>query len=526
MLLARHIESVSTVTRFFRILSRPCELVPAATQPERGRETSLFFPATRAPTIEYRLFFFRIVMGKRGKTPKKTLASPSAKLATCEVKPSTTRVVDEPSIAFVAALVVAYACAIIGVNTPVLLYPALQEAGIFAPSDVAHILSLQTFGTMMGKVFAGFVVDGFGGRRTFMVCMAMMGVVLSLMTTVHDMWSTAVLAFLIEVAFTPVYPSFVKFVTLWFPRTSLAKGFWVLSTTSRGSFLFAGTLYTYFLGRADYTYIFWFAAALTVVGLLVACFLLGDAPFAQTYVAGGGLSKEGVLKISAKAFSSKSFYLAITSYSLHNCIKRMAEIMGVYLVFQCRKLVNHVNAPIWSSSFTLGLLVSILGVGYFYQQMAPVKKTWAGITMNSFGVVSSLGLSYLSNSAISGQCSTTSDLLVVATLVFLVGFSVGLTFYVPPGVFCVRFGGEKHSAAVSALMDVVASLLTSASFFGIKCLLDSTWEWSGVWLCVGVMAFANTIVSYFFLPIVWDDSQVKTTLKKHAKQVSLKQKKQ
>lgn len=105
----------------------------------------------------------------------------------------------------------------------------------FSSGDTAGILATQTAGAATGKIVAGFIADGFGGRRTYAMAVFALGMGVLLLSFTTTKWQIAVVGFLLEACGSPIWPAHAVIVRGWWPPTLYSDGFWVMSTSSRAT---------------------------------------------------------------------------------------------------------------------------------------------------------------------------------------------------------------------------------------------------------------------------------------------------
>ena len=110
-----------------------------------------------------------------------------------------------------------------------------------------------------------------------------------------------------------------------------------------------------------------------------------------------------------------------------------------------------------------------------------------------------------------------ANLLVTATrqLVPIVAVGVGLTYYVPMGVFSVKFG-QENTALVSAYLDLLG-YLTSAIFLSGILRPAINVGWSSAWWCMSciVLHYLYTCFLYFFITKILKCYQIGKWLLRH-----------
>eukprot|EP00943_MAST-04B_sp_MAST-4B-sp1_P001783 g1783.t1 len=391
-----------------------------------------------------------------------------------------------------------YFFAIIGLNTPQSMYPSMQGDRIFTVSDSADILGIQTLGTMSGKLFAGIFVDKVGSRKAYMLSVTGLSICLVGMSSVSNKWLTAFVAFFVELLFTPIYPSHARFITMWYAPSFLSRGYWLLATTSRGGNIISGFIFSGFLKFMTWRHVFLVSSALVLVGGLAA-FFQWDSPKSQTVV-NPGSKFECRNVVSSIRNGGALFWLAVTSYTLNNVVKRMGEIVGVFLAEQCESVVSVDEIPFYASSFQAGIFVSVSIVGYWFSGFASTTKVKLIAIMNTCGVIASGLLTVFSYE---NACSNKGSLMYLNVLFFIIAFSVGISFYILPGTYCSQLGGVKKTGTVNALLDVIGSAGVAFMFFIVRIVLQSQFKWCGVWSIVAGVAVINVIVTGKFSAHVW-----------------------
>ncbi len=122
------------------------------------------------------------------------------------------------------------------------------------------------------------------------------------------------------------------------------------------------------------------------------------------------------------------------------------------------------------------------------------------VLIGLLGAISALGCFALALLATT-TARTRAAVALRACAMLVTALGIGLPYYVPPGMFAVRFGGAS-SGVVSAWMDVVAFAISGAAIAALSPVLDSSFGWAKVWALLGVVALVSAAVNLRFLHVL------------------------
>ena len=209
--------------------------------------------------------------------------------------------------------------------------------------------------------------------------------------------------------------------------------------------------------------------------------------------------------ILRRMLRSGDFWLAALSMSLTCTLKRTLEIL-LALYFRDASAPGVVTngeaaqlAVVWSA----GLATSVLAGGWLFNRLEARGKI---VLVGGLMGVTILGCACMA--ALSATlASTPGEVATRAAVAFATALGVGLPYYVPTGIFSVRFG-EGNSGVVSAYLDVVAFAF-SGGFIGLvvrRVLGDgggASGGWANVWWLLTGLSVAMLLLQLAFLRMLF-----------------------
>ena len=420
--------------------------------------------------------------------------------------------------------------------------PAIVKEVGFSDGTASTIAGMQTAAQALGKLsVAGWLADTLGGRRCYALTMlctaaATMGYALG-----RSAAAIGAAAFLVEFCSTPSYPAHVQFVRDRFgsgmadgitrrsrvvgPSTVAADdaaadaadavdaadtvdaiaaasdrvggGFWLLGLASRvgdvcsklgyGAALAA-------LGGAPA-----FRAVITGGAVLGVCAALFGLAFHRKRVltATPAQGQHAASSIWAPALRSSDFWLGAAALSCVCVVKRTNELLvGLYFTATaadglCNAACGTRLAALWSA----GVALSVLLGGHAFNSAGSVRaKLRLATVLNLTSALAAAALALLSRA----EATTQLQLDTRSALVFIAAAGIGLSYYIPAGMFAVAFGGCR-AGTVSAYLDAMSFGLSSCVLLALKYVLDNAGGWYGVWAVLAVVQAAATLLVYRFL---------------------------
>ena len=400
-------------------------------------------------------------------------------------------------------LFVTYGLTILSVSAPPALYPAMQhEMSNFTSGDAATVLGIATVGTGLGKVQAMMTVARFGARRTYLFAQICLATFVFLLSLSNAVWLVALCTFSMEFAAGPSWPAHAVIVRGWWPTEMLPSAFWVLSLASRGSDMGSKLLYGALLNAGvPWRWLLRLASCGAIIGSLLSRWHRDTHQDADVMNPNANAREQ--LHTFVSISKQRKFWIAGITMLLLTCVKKSGQLTSVYF----RDVTNQTiltdgGAAGMGVVFQMGLMSSVLVFGKLYEKLKEDRHRIV-LCVTLVGMSAGCGLLLALDG---GAVSSSMSLLVWrAALVFFVAVGVGLTYYVPMGVFSVQFGKE-NTALVSAYLDLLGYLM-SATFLSValRPAIDSGGGWSTAWYCLAFVSLMASVAALFFLRMLLFD---------------------
>jgi len=362
------------------------------------------------------------------------------------------------------------------------LLPAIQSSLGATIAEAARLGGNTALGAAAGKLlFAGFVVDFCGATSAMVIAMACMAVSSVAISQATDFSVVAAGAVSSDFFLTAAWPAHVQLVQASSSTVGEAsRGLWKLGIGSRMGAVLAQLLY-----GAGEGWVGWRRAELAsaVVALLTAalavCSLLRSprtaARTSRTSASSGAGMLDGVALSDAPQLlapdasldanrapaastpqeapppvplaplpmvrlmaCSPDFWLATAGSGFVGAVKFGAQVLlGVYLRDGAAAgLIGNGLAIQLAAAFNAGVGASVIVAGHRFSAMGPAAKLWL---VRSLNLVSVLAFALLAFDA-RLVASSTRHVLLRAGLFFVGGLGIGVSFYIPPGLFSIQFG--------------------------------------------------------------------------------------
>ena len=381
-----------------------------------------------------------------------------------------------------------YTITMFGINAAPLLYPAMESSGIFDAATATRILGIQTGGTALGKFFAGPVADVLGGRRTYLLSVCLLGGFILLLSFASSAWLVGLCAFCMEFFNTPMYPAHARIIRSWYAPERVSSAFWILGMASRGGNLGAGILYGVFVYKGmSWRWVLRLAAILCVAGGILSR-LHRDSPAAAN-APGATPDLRSLRKTGRRIVTHPHFWVAASSCITATIAKRMGQEVPVFLYSNAPSVLDKGTAASVAVVFQLGLLVSVAGGGAFYRWLRREHRTRFLVSLNCVSCAAAAVLSVAS----SFSCTSISCVVLKCFLLFCIAGGIGCSYYIPTGMFAVRFGGQESTGTVSAFMDMVSWSISAVFLVMLSWVIEGPLAWPGVW---GLVAADCALCAY------------------------------
>jgi MFS family permease len=380
------------------------------------------------------------------------------------------------------------------VNGP--LMPAMKSSIGFSSGQAATIAAIQTIAIGLGKVvWGGWPVDLCGARRTYYASMSLLACMVLLYSVSHSVHMVAAVAFAVEFFSTPIYACHVQFIRGWFTETKQAGGFWLLGIASRFGDVSSKLFYGELLSVIPWRWVTTLTSSLGFGGA-VMCFMWHQDSRKHINNPTKPINLKFLKQTVMRMFVSSRFWLAASSLTATCMIKRTIEILGA-LFFKdiAPTLVTDSKAAIFACAWSAGLALSVLVGGSIFTKLSDKNKVVFMLITNAGSAALLFVVALL---CVKGNVQSAAQLNLLVGLIFCAALGVGLPYYVPTGMFAIRFGKED-SGVVSAYMDAISFFASGAFIWLLRPVLDSRFGWSGAWTLMGIVGMAMTCINYFFL---------------------------
>ena len=380
-----------------------------------------------------------------------------------------------------------------------------HELANFTSGDAATVLGIATVGTGLGKIQAMMTVARFGARRTYLFAQIALATFVCLLSLSNAVWLVALCTFSMEFAAGPSWPAHAVIVRGWWPTDMLPSAFWVLSLASRGSDMGSKLLYGALLNvGVPWRWLLRLASCGAIIGAFLSRW---HRDTHQQEGAADVMNSDANAQKQLRTFvyisNQRKFWIAGITMLLLTCVKKSGQLTSVYF----RDVTNQTilsdgGAAGMGVVFQMGLMSSVLVFGKLYEKLVHDRHRIM-LCISLVGMSSLCGLLLALDG---GEVSSSVSLLVWrAALVFFVAVGVGLTYYVPMGVFSVQFGKE-NTALVSAYLDLLGYLM-SATFLSmvLRPAINSGGGWSTAWYCLAFVSLIGSVAALIFLRMLLFD---------------------
>ena len=404
-----------------------------------------------------------------------------------------------------ALLFLTYVVSMFGVNSAGAVYPAIEAEHLLDAATAARLIGVQTAGTALGKVFAGPVTDALGGRRTYMFCISLLGTAVFLISLSSTPILIGTFAFLMEFVNTPIWPAHARIVKGWYHPDRVSDAFWLLGIGSRGGNLLCNLIYGGLISAGmGWRWVLRVACFSCVIGGFISR-LHSDTPTKKDSPGLDRMDVKEMVRRGILVLKHRHFWIAASSLAFATVTKRMGQIVPLYLF--TTTALREGEATSVSVVFQLGLLMSVGIPGYFYgRSRSDGRKINMLLGLNMLSAGSAFILFLVS--AATPVATSTGDIALRSILLFLIAFGIGCSYYIPCGIFSVRFGGDKFTGAVSSFMDMVSWMFASIFITLVMPWIIDSMGWPSVWALIALTSAICSFTTWKFTTLLYADGAV------------------
>ena len=111
-------------------------------------------------------------------------------------------------------------------------------------------------------------------------------------------------------------------------------------------------------------------------------------------------------------------------------------------------------------------------------------------------------------SAATPVATSTGDITLRSILLFLIAFGIGCSYYIPCGIFSVKFGGDKFTGAVSSFMDMVSWMFASIFITVMMPWMIDGMGWPSVWAIIALTSAICSFTTWKFTTLLYADGAI------------------
>ncbi len=380
-----------------------------------------------------------------------------------------------------------------------------------------QLMSLHSAGAIAGKFATGIAADKLGGRRMFLLALALTAAANLGFAFCSSFVLMGALNFFGQFVKSGGWPAMTKIVGAWYPPDRYGRVWSIISTSSRVGTICAGLLLGFLLTFVGWRIVFGVTAVVTFAIVAAAYFLLYDSPEDKNLPPiehDSNESSDDQEEHKPHPLDAKSLGQAC----VHFAASPRFWLIGFSLFFLCI-LMDFINfIPIYltetifgpeateengslggmaSAAFPAGMFAALIATGFLYDRLSKFKLIF---TLGGLLVAANACVILLWNVAKLPQEANTKLYIAMAEI-FVLGFVISPAYYIPMSIFSISFGG-RHAGFLVATIDIfgyIGALLFN--FFGGTIAEDYGWPvFLGGLLAVTVAATACMTA---FLALDW-----------------------
>lgn len=363
------------------------------------------------------------------------------------------------------------------------------------------VLGWGTAGMVTGKVLSGPVADALGGRKVFLLALAVTAAAAGSFAAARGFAAFRLLNFTMLLAAAAGWPAMSQLIARWYEPDRYGKVWGVISTSSRASSVLSTLALGALLLRGSWTSVF-VAAALVSAGViaLIFAFLKGSPaevgltpPAAAEGAAAAAHALDGADLKGALLHFARSGRVWLMCVSLM-CTTVLMEVIGFLPLYLKETLgISPAQAATASSVFPAGCLVALLAGGWVYDRVSRAGRA------PLLGGMLALSGACLAGLLALGRLGLAPGPAFAATVVilFVYGVMVAPSYYLPMSVFSIEFGGP-HCGVLIGLLDAAGYAAAMLYQFAGGAIVDAPGGWRNMLLLLLAVAGAATAATVWF----------------------------
>ena len=365
------------------------------------------------------------------------------------------------------------------------------------------VLGWGTAGILVGKLVNGVLADRFGGRRIFILSLALCMLATGIFGTMSGVVFFSIAYFIALFAKSAGWPAMANLIGVWYPTNWRGRIWGILSFSSRFSSVFSTLVLGSLFLVMSWQSVIGIAVAIAG-GVLILLFLIlkqsptdvglevrpssdGDDPTRPHHLDHASLG-EALLDFA----KSPRVWLICASIMCLAVLMEFQSFIGIYLkeTFRLKPGI----AVMTSSAFPIGCLISVLLGGFVYDLLNKKRRIFvlSGMMVVAIGCI--VMLLVLPSLELTGNWGLVVSLLSI----MLFGLAIAPCYYIPMSVFSVDFGG-KHCGVLVGIIDAMGYLAAMTFDFMGGRIADQADGWHQFLIVLLYVAVVGFVVLSMFL---------------------------
>ncbi len=377
------------------------------------------------------------------------------------------------------------------------------------------VLGWGTAGILVGKLVNGVLADRFGGRRIFILSLALCMLATGIFGTMSGVGFFSIAYFFALFAKSAGWPAMANLIGAWYPANWRGRIWGILSSSSRLSSVFSTLVLGSLFLVMSWQSVIGVAIALAG-GVLVFLFVIlkqapsdvgfeerpssdGDDPTQSHHLDHASLG-EALLDFA----KSPRVWLICASLMCLAVLMEFQSFIGIYL-----KETFHLQpgiAVMTSSVFPIGCLMSVLLGGFVFDVLTKMRRIIILGSMMIMAIGCIMMLLVLPSLELSADVALTVSLLSI----MFFGLAIAPCYYIPMSVFSVDYGG-KHCGVLVGIIDAMGYLAAMTFDFMGGRIADQPDGWHQFLIVLLYVAVVGFVMLSMFLYLEHRSQSKETT---------------
>ena len=403
---------------------------------------------------------------------------------------------------------------VVGVAGPaMLLDPKLH----LDTASFGAILGWGTAGNLTGKLTNGILADRFGGTKMFITAIGLAAIATIIFGTLSSKTAFFTLFFLTVFAKSAGWPSMANIIRVWFTHAKHGRVWGFIATSSRISSVATTVLLSSLLLVMTWRGLFFTAGAIALVSAVILPKYLKNSwqelgelsdesektvNEVTSWFATHPLNDVDALGAILVFIKSPRFWLISIGISSLAVLFEFQVFIPIYLSETFS--LAPAQAGIASAAFPLGCLIAVFTGGFVYDRLSSKSIIYVFGGTLLVAILCLLSLRFLGTI----EWNAELELMLTIVLIFLFGFAISPSYYIPMSVFSINFGG-KHCGLLVGLIDALAYLgAMTFDFIGGE-VANKEGGWQDFISILIVTSIISAVIMVTFLYVDYARSEIK-----------------